>query len=416
MSGTCAPRKVVFVTDFFPEVHARWSGAEIACQRLRKLLLEAGIEVRVFTARAEFPDKKPPFVEEVRLMDDVIPRAAASFKTLFPFDPLAYRFFLRRFRQLGPDVVHLHNLKFMSFAPLAAARALGIPTVFSAYDNWALCPRYCLVKASGEVCEKFHGPRCVLCVPAKKKPFVALRKPAFARFLGKLDAVAVLTGSERDRLAGNGVRAHRLHILPLPLFDETPGGRPCAECVERNTILFVGRLEHGKGLHVLVEAMSLVKRRVKDARVTVVGEHSGSERYKKTVLARISELGLGGVFSFRGKMGNSEIRELLLRTHLVVAPEQWAIAWPIFLTEAMSLGKLIVASRIGDIPEFIRDGQTGYLAAHDSPEDFSEKIMDALGSAETTNCAASGFIAGLCDRGAITERLLSIYAAAARRP
>lgn len=415
MSSAGALRKVVFVTDFFPEVHARWSGAEIACQRLRTLLLEAGIEVGVFTAKAEFPEKKPPFVEEVRLMDDLIPRASASFKTLFPFDPLAYRFFLRRFRQLAPDVVHLHNLKFMSFAPLAAARALGIPTVYSAYDNWAVCPRYCLVRPGGEVCEKFHGPRCVLCVPAKKKLFVALRKPAFRRFLGQIDAVAALTGSERDRLLKNGVSGQRLHILPLPLFEEAQAISPANDGVERNTILFVGRLEHGKGLHVLVEAMSLVLMRSKDARVTVVGEHSGSDRYKKTVLARIGELGLDGVFSFSGKMGNRQIRELLLKTHLVVAPEQWAIAWPIFLTEAMSLGKLIVASRIGDIPEFIRAGQTGYLAAHDSPADFAEKIIDALGSAETTNGEASRFITGLCDRGVLTERLLSIYAAAMRR-
>lgn len=414
MGNSRAVRKVAFVTDFYPEVHGKWSGAEIACQRLRGLLADDDIAVSVFTAKAEFPEKKPPFVEEVRLFEDISSQLGASLKTLFPFDARAYRFFLKRFRELSPDIVHLHNLKFMSFAPLAAARKLDIPAVFSVYDNWAICPRHCLVNARGEVCEKFHGLRCVGCVPLKKKPFVPFRKSVFRSFLEKIDAVAVLTGSERDRYLRSGVSSDKLHILPLPLFDEGEDSQVLEHTVERNTILFVGRLEHGKGLHILVEAMPEVLKRFRKASVTVVGEHSGSDRYKRAVQSRIDDLGMRGVFSFRGKMGNGEIRELLLKSHVVAAPEQWAIAWPIFLTEAMSLGKHIVAGRIGDIPAFIKDGQTGFLAAHDSPDDFARKIIAALEAGKPVNLKASLMIKKLCDRGAIKDKLLSIYESARR--
>jgi glycosyltransferase involved in cell wall biosynthesis len=415
MGNSVKVRKVAFVTDFYPEVHSRWSGAEIACQRLRGLLAEDGIEVAVYTARAEFPAKKPPFVEDVRLLENISPALGSSLKTLFPFDPLAYGFFLKRFRDHAPDIVHLHNLKFMSFAPLAAARKLGIPAVFSVYDNWAICPRYCLVKGRGGVCEEFHGLRCVGCVPLKKKPFVPFRRPVFGRFVGKLDALAVLTGSERERYVKSGVSAEKLHILPLPLFEEGEDCRVDEHAVERETILFVGRLEHGKGLHVLVEAMPLVLKRFPEARVRVVGEHSGSDRYKKETLSRIKELGLESVFSFTGKMGNKEIRELLLKSHVVAAPEQWAIAWPIFLTEAMSMGKRVVASKIGDIPEFIREGQTGFLAAHDSHEEFAGKIIAAMEMPEPVNLEASRMIRELCDRKAIKKSLLAIYESAVKK-
>lgn len=407
--------KVAFVTDFYPEVHARWSGAEIACQRLRGLLAEDGVAVSVYTARAEFPGKKPPFVEDVRLLEDISATFGSSLKTLFPFDLLAYVFFLKRFRENTPDIVHLHNLKFMSFAPLAAAAKLGIPAVFSVYDNWAICPRYCLVNGRGEVCEKFHGLRCIGCVPLKKKPFVASRKPVFGRFVGKLDAVAVLTGSEQERYVRSGVSPEKLHILPLPLFEEGEESRVEALDVERETILFVGRLEHGKGLHVLVEAMPRVLKRFPKARISVVGEHSGSDRYKKAVLSRIEELGLESVFSFTGKMSNGQIRELLLKSHVVAAPEQWAIAWPIFLTEAMSMGKRIVASMIGDIPSFIKEGQTGFLAPHDSPEEFAGRIIAALEAPEPVNMEASRMIRELCDRQAIKRKLLAIYESAMNR-
>lgn len=405
--------KVCFVTDFYPEVHGKWSGAEIACQRLRNILADDDIDVRVFTARADFPEKKPHFVEEVRIFEDTSAQLGSSVKTLIPVDLLAYRHFLRRFQEVSPQVVHLHNLKFMSFAPLLAARRLNIPAVFSAYDNWALCPRYCLVDKRGAVCDRFHGVRCVSCVPLKKKPFVALRRPVFKSFLDKLDGLAVLTGSERDRFVRCGVNADRVHILPLPLFDGDEELAPMPHIVERDTILFVGRLEHGKGLHMLVEAMPKVLKKFRAANVIVVGEHSGSDRYKRDVLARIDELGMKSRFSFLGKMGNQEIKKLILRSHVVAAPEQWAIAWPIFLTEAMSMGKRIVASRIGDIPSFIEDGRTGYLAAHDSAEDFGGKLILALEADEPVNPTASSMIRSLCDRNSIREKLLAIYEAAA---
>lgn len=412
MGGPRGLKRVAFVTDFYPEVHAKWSGAEIACQRLRALLVDEGISVSVFTSKADFPEKRPPFVDEVPLLEDRSSLLASSFKALYPFDISGYRFFLRRFREISPEIVHLHNLKFMSFAPLVAARKLGIPTVFSAYDNWALCPKYCLIDSSGGVCEKFHGLWCAGCVPMKKKPFVAFRRQVFGGFIKKLDAIAVLTGSERMRYLRSGVDPERVHVLPLPLFMDAEDGAPREEAVEAGTILFVGRLEREKGLHVLVEAMPMVLKRFGGAKVLVVGEHSGSDRYKREVTSRIEELGMGSVFSFLGKMGNSGIKELLLKSHVVAAPEQWAIAWPIFLTEAMSMGKRIVASRIGDIPAFIKDGNTGYLAAHDRPFDFGEKILSALGDQSPVNTKAARMIRKLCDRRAITKKLLSIYESA----
>ena len=405
-------KRVAFVTDFYPEVHAKWSGAEIACQRLRTLLVDEGVSVSVFTSKADFHEKRPHFVEEVSLMEDSSSLLGSSFKALFPFDISGYKFFLRRFQELSPDIVHLHNLKFMSFAPLVAARKLGIPVVFSAYDNWALCPKYCLIDSCGGVCEKFHGLWCVGCVPLKKKPFVAFRRQAFGSFIKKLDAMAVLTGSERNRYLKAGVDPDRVHVLPLPLFMDDEEAAPSETAVAAGTILFAGRLEGEKGLQILVEAMPTVLGRFKNAKVLVVGEHSGSDRYKREVTSRIEELGMGSVFSFLGKMGNSEIKELLLKSHVVAAPEQWAIAWPIFLTEAMSMGKRIVASRIGDIPAFINGASTGYLAAHDRPFDFVEKILAALEAKSPVNTKAAAMIRKLCDRRAIIEKLFSIYESA----
>jgi glycosyltransferase involved in cell wall biosynthesis len=81
----------------------------------------------------------------------------------------------------------------------------------------------------------------------------------------------------------------------------------------------------------------------------------------------------------------------------------------------MSMGKRIVASKIGDIPAFIKEGQTGFLATHDSYEDFAGKIISALEAPGPVNQEASRMIRELCDRQAIKKRLLAIYESAMKR-
>lgn len=96
----------------------------------------------------------------------------------------------------------------------------------------------------------------------EKKAVRRVQETGLQELPSKLDAIAVLTSSERERYVQSGVSGERLHILPLPLFDGEDHMTPSPNAVKRNTILFVGRLEHGKGLHVLVEAMPMVLNRL----------------------------------------------------------------------------------------------------------------------------------------------------------
>jgi len=61
---------------------------------------------------------------------------------------------------------------------------------------------------------------------------------------------------------------------------------------------------------------------------------------------------------------------------MVVVPEQWPSDFgPLILVEAMALAKPVVASKIGAIPEFIKDGINGFLVEHNQPEQFAKKII-----------------------------------------
>lgn len=193
------------------------------------------------------------------------------------------------FKEVRPDIVHLHNIKRMTFAPLMAAKKLGISVVFSIYDNWSFCPENCLVDKNSQLCKKFHGLHCLNCVPVKKKPFILFRKQIFDHFLKEIDGFAVLTRSERDNFIKNGISSDKIHLLPLPLFSDTEVPPASSDKVMKNNILFVGRLEFGKGLHVLGEALSSVMEKLEGMKVQIISKHSGGENCKKWIKARTGE-------------------------------------------------------------------------------------------------------------------------------
>ena len=74
----------------------------------------------------------------------------------------------------------------------------------------------------------------------------------------------------------------------------------------------------------------------------------------------------------------AELQQRVREASVVVIPEQWENMSPILLLECLLMGKPVVASRIGGIPEFIEDGQTGYLFDSRNPDDLAAKICTVL--------------------------------------
>lgn len=75
----------------------------------------------------------------------------------------------------------------------------------------------------------------------------------------------------------------------------------------------------------------------------------------------------------------------------IVIPSWWAEAFPYAVLEAMSLGKPIIACRVGGLPEMIEDGVTGILVAPKSPQDIAaalEGLMQNLDLREAMGCQA----------------------------
>ena len=403
--------RICFASTLYPGLHRDWGGAEVACQRLHDLLRKEHHQVAVVTTR---PDNGAVAGLEhytvPTMVDYLGRRGAMALDTLVPFDPLVYKPALRLLDSIRPDVVHLHSFKELTFSFLWAARNRGLPILFSLYDLWALCPQSNLVHYRGGTCSSYMGWECLRCAVPERKPLVLLRRLFFKHFLRHIDRLIVLSETVKRQLTEFGLPEQKISILPLPLF-KSGDRRPSPGNVDDHSILFVGWMTRPKGLHVLIEAMPAVLARVPDAKVLVV-ETGAKAEHKAEFQRRIADLDLEGRFRFLGKRNSGEIKALLAQTSVVAVPEQWGIAWPIFCTEAMAYGKPIAASRIGDIPWFIRDHETGLLFDARSPEQLADCLISFFEEPESAlrmGRRAQDFILEVCNRERITARLLSFY-------
>ena len=148
---------------------------------------------------------------------------------------------------------------------------------------------------------------------------------------------------------------------------------------QRAGVLFVGRLTPHKGLDRLLEAMP------RDLPLTVVGtgghdRKSPESHYPALLRTRASDLRV----SFRPAVSDAELAMLYRRAAVLVVPSVALTCYgrrvPISellglaAIEAMASGTPVVASRIGGIPEIVRDGETGYLVEPGDVEGIHDRL------------------------------------------
>ena len=131
----------------------------------------------------------------------------------------------------------------------------------------------------------------------------------------------------------------------------------------------VANLFPRKGYEYLLEALADVRKAVPDVHCVIVGE--GDEGYHKQLLNLVRVRDLNSVVTFAGFQSN--VMEYMADFDVVVLPSILE-GFGIVLLEAMAMGKPVVASRVGGIPEAVEDGVTGILV----PPAHSRKLAEAL--------------------------------------
>jgi glycosyltransferase involved in cell wall biosynthesis len=410
---------VFHLTNWLPSYHQSWGGAEQACLQTVKLLAEKGVENFILTTPLDkHPSDSFKMLEVVTLedyLDPVVGQKLRQIKTIFwPYDYFVYFQLRRLLRQYNPDLIHLHNFKYLSLAPIMVAADFGLPVVSSIYDYWYFCPKDTLLDKSGLFCQSQHSWECSSCCDFKrfknfKKWLIQLRPYFFKRALHKISVFIALSKASARQLERRGIDSKKIEIIPQAIEINTSTGEE--GLVKPASLLYVGWLDPNKGLHILIEALSLIKNEIPTVRVSVIGEAKNTA-YLNYVKQRVKELELEEQIRFLGRQSFAVVANYLRQTQVVVVPEQWENMSPLFLLEAMRFGKPVVASRIGGIPEFIKDGQNGYLVNAKRPAEFAARIRELILNGEIAakfGRQAKQDFERIFNRQKIAYKLLNLY-------
>ena len=155
---------------------------------------------------------------------------------------------------------------------------------------------------------------------------------------------------------------------------QPPGGDVRAEIgvpAGSPVIGVTARLHTIKGHAYLVQALPEVLRSVPDAHVVLTGDGPDRRDLERMVVGA----GLGARVHFLGH--RTDVPDVTQVYDVAVVPSLWECL-PYVLMEAMALGKPVVASRVGGIPEVVADGVTGTLVPPRDSGALAAAIVDLL--------------------------------------
>jgi len=200
-----------------------------------------------------------------------------------------------------------------------------------------------------------------------------------------IDTLVCMTTAVEEHCRRNGVRGRCMRVV-YDALDESgfvPQRDPAVVRAELGIrdgtpcVGVVGNIQEWKGQTVLVDAMAEVLRAVPEARALIIGGvHRAGAAYNDRVQARIRELGLQGnmvITGFRRDIADV-MNSLDVVVHTSVRPEPFGRV----ILEGMLLGKAVVATAAGGVPELIHDGETGFLVPPGDVASLAERLIPLL--------------------------------------
>jgi glycosyltransferase involved in cell wall biosynthesis len=168
-------------------------------------------------------------------------------------------------------------------------------------------------------------------------------------------------------------------LAEIPHGDESVFADAAPPAADEPRVLFFGDWRRVKGLPVLMEAFDLLVQRRPDAKLTIAGSPSPEEGGDKAVLGWAR--GRDAVDVVAGYVPLEDVPELFRHARVVAAP--YLVGFQSGVVHlAMTMGRAVVATDVGDLPEAVEHGVTGTIVAPGDPEALAAALDALLGDPE----------------------------------
>ena len=323
---------------------AEWGGTETVVMHTVEEQRALGHDPRVFCTAA----LQPP---DARSTEDV-----AFFPYFYPYFPMPAADRLKLDKKGGspyapklfkavaafrPDVIHIHAGGRLACAAVKLAKRLGVPSVISLHGGAAAVP----ASELEEMLKPLKG----------KFPYGAILDRLFGlRFdpLAKVDVIICISHEEERRLKEK-YPGRNVQYLP----NGVDGGKVRAAARPGSNILCVSRIDYQKNQLALVELLAARP----GCRLTLVGPIT-ARWYADKIAARAKELGVGDRLTLVPGLppGSAELEAAFASANVFVLPSVHE-PFGIVALEAMARGIPLIASNVGGLPDFVKDGENGLL-------------------------------------------------------
>ena len=300
-------------------------------------------------------------------------------------------------RREKPDLIHFQHFIALSASLVKIAKEEGYPVILTLHDFFVLCHRIHLLKENNCLCPgPLYGLECVSCLNDfyRLKPkdsrttfllknkdilpfsFIKWTKRFFIppKYLGdngyevfhryrfmyemfKLPDI-LLTPSHFVKdlfLKYYSFIQSKTRVLPLGIFPILNQGEPKSKN-KRLRFCYFGNILPIKGIHLLIQAFRALPQG--KAHLTIYGDRNP---WTETYYDQLKEQTNGFSIHFRNSFNREKLSEALSDQDVVILPSICPESFSFVIREANSLGLPVIGSRIGAIPEAIKDGVNGLL-------------------------------------------------------
>jgi glycosyltransferase involved in cell wall biosynthesis len=205
------------------------------------------------------------------------------------------------------------------------------------------------------------------------RAYRALMRRAARFALNRCDALRAVSVATREQLEAHAPGRPCVQFAAwtdLDVFRAAGEGRGIRE--RSGEVLYAGSLTPGKGVHVLMEAFETLSTHHAGLHLTIVGAVVNGD-YAARLRAQVGDSRLDDRVTFLGGVSQVELARLMARADVLVLPTLSEGLGRVLL-EAMACGTIVIASKVGGVPDLIRDQETGLLVSAGDANGLADRI------------------------------------------
>ncbi|MDB4926283.1 glycosyltransferase family 4 protein [Mucilaginibacter sp.] len=255
------------------------------------------------------------------------------------------------------NVIHHHITPII----LKVLKQKNIPIIWTLHEYIPICPEGTFI-SHGQICERCFDGAFYNCIThsCKKGSYLASTVAALENYVHKylnyyeyVDHYVCPSVFLYEKFKAFNFFSDKLVQLYHGYdYAEIETAKLAPKAGDEKYIVFTGRLEKIKGAHTVLNAMLACR----DIQLKIIGDGT-----QEPALKEFKETHQLTNVTFLGKKNKQETLQIINGAEFLICASEWYEVLGFTVVEAMALGKPVIGSAIGAIPEMVINNQTGLL-------------------------------------------------------